>query len=145
MDPVVAKFLASYPTWDDVMEVQHWMEDNLPKPNEKEWQLDKYFSDGIYVRSLPVPAGSFIIGKRHAKGHVTMLAVGDATIITEDGQDRIKAPHIWIDAPGVKRAIYTHADCVFVTMHGTHTTDPDELERELVVPEPERIKQEDVL
>ena len=132
MSPEVAKFLQSYPTWDVIMDVKRWMEENLPVHNEKAAGLRHYFSDGTYTRECPIPGGQFIVGKKHKKGHVTMLMYGDATIITPDSQERVKGPRVWVDDAGVQRAIYTHSDCLFVTVHSTTLTDINEIERELI-------------
>lgn len=138
MTPEVAKFLQSRPSWDVVLDVERWMRTNLP-PYEK-GEPDHYFSDGTYTRCLTIPAGIFMIGKKHAKGHVTMLMSGDATIITEHGQERVRGPRVWVDDPGIKRAIYAHDDCVFVTVHATNKTSVEEIEKELIVPEPELLE-----
>jgi hypothetical protein len=61
---------------------------------------------------------------------------GDATIITPDGQERVVGPRVWVDDAGVQRAIYTHGDCLFVTVHATDSTDISEIERELIEGEP---------
>ncbi len=133
MHPMVAEFLESRPSWEQMMEVQQWMQDNMPAPDEK--IVDHYFSEGTYTRSLAIPGGTLAIGKRHAKGHITMLMRGDVTIITEQGQERVRGPRVWVDGPGVKRAVYTHADSLWVTVHATDKTELSEIEAELIVPE----------
>lgn len=132
MNPEVAKFLASKPSWDDVLNIQYWMEDNMPPPEGKP---DHYFSDGLYMRSAKVNGGDIAIGKRHAKGHVTILAYGDLTIITEHGMERVKGPKVWVDGPGVKRFVYAHADSLVTTIHGTSAQNLEDLEKELIIPE----------
>lgn len=132
MDPMVAQFLESRPSWDTVLYVRDWMKENLPAHNEEAAGLKHYFSDGTYTRECPIPGGMFIVGKKHKKGHVTMLMYGDATIITPDGQERVIGPRVWVDDAGVQRAIYTHSDCLFVTVHTTSSTDIAEIENELI-------------
>lgn len=141
MNPEVAKFLASKPTWPEIMEIQYWMEDNLPPP---ETEPDHYFSDGLYMRSLKVKGGDMAIGKRHSKGHVTILAYGDLTIITEHGIERVKGPKVWVDGPGVKRFVYAHADSLVTTIHGTQSQSLEELEKELTIPEVRTLLQGDI-
>ena len=140
MDPLVAQFLHSRPDWGTILEIQDWMVENIPQEKR---EVDHYFSDGTYTRSAKIAGGRFIIGKRHAKGHVTMLLYGDATIITEQGQERVKGPRIWIDEPGIKRAIYTHAESLFVTVHATSATNVEDAEKDLIVNENLQLTWED--
>lgn len=129
MDPMVARFLASNPSMDTVMYLQDWIAENMPEYTGP--VAEHYFSDGLYARPLDIPAGILAIGHTHAKGHLTMLMKGDLTIISRNGTERVKAPRIWIDEPGIKRCVYAHADSTIVTVHGTHLTDLKELEAEL--------------
>ena len=133
MDPQVAQFLESKPDWDTVLHIEQWIKDNLPAYTEGE--PDHYFADGTYTRCLKIKPGIFMVGKKHAKGHVTMLMKGDATIITAFGQERVQAPRVWVDEPGIKRCIYTHDHCVFVTVHATDKTDLAEIEKDLIIGE----------
>jgi hypothetical protein len=54
------------------------------------------------------------------------------TILGEDGEKRIKAPHYGITKAGTKRIIYAHTDCIFVTVHATNETDVDKIEEEII-------------
>ena len=53
------------------------------------------------------------------------------SILTENGISTIEAPYNGITEPGTKRAIYTHTDCVFITVHATELTDVDEIVNEV--------------
>lgn len=133
MDPLVAQFLMSNPSMETIYELQDWIAKNMPAYDGP--VAEHCFSDGIYSRSLDIPAGILAIGHTHAKGHLTMLVRGDLTIISRHGTERVKAPRIWADEPGIKRCVYAHADSTIVTVHGTHSTDLKELENELTVQE----------
>ena len=50
----------------------------------------------------------------------------------EYGIKTIQAPHHGVTKPGTKRAIFTHEDCVFVTVHATDCTTPEEVEEEVI-------------
>lgn len=134
MAPEVAQFLQSEPDWNTILHIQKWMVDN--KMTDGLEEPLHFLSDGTYTRALPIKGGQFVVGKRHRKGHVTILVRGDATIITEQGQERVRGPRIWVDEPGVKRALYTHADCIFVTVHATNATTLEDIEADLIIPEP---------
>jgi hypothetical protein len=128
MDPLVAQFLMSQPSMEVIEDMQEWMLENMPPGDTKP---DNYFAEGLYARSLDIKAGMFAIGKRHTHGHLTFLMKGDLTIISDAGTERVKAPRVWVDGPGVKRAVYAHADSTVVTTHATTLTDMSELELQL--------------
>ena len=54
------------------------------------------------------------------------------SILTEDGIQHIKAPYQGITKVGTKRAIYTHQECIFITVHATENTTIEEVEEEVV-------------
>jgi hypothetical protein len=95
------------------------------------------FAPGMYVRSLKIPAGTVVVGKMHRHAHPTLLVKGEATILTNNGMERIRAPYRWISQPGAKRPVLAHTDCEFVTVHlnPDDTTDLEVLEDQIIVPE----------
>ena len=90
------------------------------------------FADGCYIREIFNPAGELLVTKIHKKEHPFFLMKGKMSILTEDGVKHVQAPHHGITKPGTKRIIYTHTDCVFVTVHATNKTDVDEIEKEVI-------------
>jgi hypothetical protein len=57
---------------------------------------------------------------------------GSMSILTEEGIETIEAPYQGVTKPGTKRAIYTHEECVFITVHATENTSIKEVEEEVV-------------
>lgn len=90
------------------------------------------FTDNCYVREIFNPAGQLIVTKIHKKEHPFFLMKGKMSILTEDGVVELEAPHHGITKPGTKRIIYTHTDCVFITVHGTDKKTPEEVEEEVI-------------
>ena len=90
------------------------------------------FADGCYVREIYNPANEIIITKIHAKQHPFFLLEGEMSILTHNGVEHLKAPHYGITEPGIKRLIYTHTECVFVTVHATEGKSWEEIEKEVV-------------
>ena len=90
------------------------------------------FADNCYVREIFNPAGQIIVTKIHKKEHPFFLMKGKMSILTEDGVVHLEAPHHGITKPGTKRIIYTHTDCVFITVHGTDKKTPEEVEEEVI-------------
>lgn len=90
------------------------------------------FADGCYVREIFNPANQLLVTKIHKKKHPFFLMQGEMSILTEEGVSRISAPHHGITLAGTKRVIYTHTDCVFVTVHGTNKKTVEEVEEEVI-------------
>ena len=57
---------------------------------------------------------------------------GEMSILTKEGTQRIKAPYQGITKAGTKRIIYTHSDCVFITVHRTDCLTVEEVEDEVL-------------
>lgn len=110
----------------------------LAKYEQTELTPDHYFADGQYGRELRIPAQTFVVGKIHLHEHLVMLASGEATINTDKGMERIKGPKMWVSPAGAKRALFTHTECVFWTIHQnlSNTQDLAALEAAIIEPEP---------
>lgn len=100
--------------------------------------LRHHFAPGMYGRECPIPAGMVVVGKIHRHQHFTFLLSGEATINTDRGMERITGPHVWVSQEGAKRALLTHTDCVFFTVHlnPDDTTDLAVIEARTIEPEP---------
>ena len=86
------------------------------------------FADGCYIREIFNPAGLLLVTKIHKKKHPYFLMKGKMSILTEEGVKHVEAPHHGITNPGTKRVIYTHTDCVFITVHATESTNIEKIE-----------------
>ena len=90
------------------------------------------FAGGCYIREIYNPANELIITKIHKKEHPFFLMQGEMSILTEEGIQHIKAPYQGITKVGTKRAIYTHEECIFITVHATDNTTIEDIEEEVV-------------
>tara|TARA_R100001591_G_scaffold34617_1_gene46219 strand:+ start:15205 stop:15804 length:600 start_codon:yes stop_codon:yes gene_type:complete len=90
------------------------------------------FAGGCYIREIYNPANHLIVTKIHKKEHPFFLMKGSMSILTEEGIETIEAPYQGITKPGTKRAIYTHEECVFITVHATDNTSIEQVEEEVV-------------
>ena len=114
-----------------IKEVEQTMLDNPISMTGKELSntnpVKHSFAEGCYIREIYNPANEIIITAIHAQSHPFFLLKGEMSILTHDGIEHIEAPHYGITKPGIKRVIYTHTPCNFVTVHATELTDPDEI------------------
>lgn len=94
--------------------------------------VNHYHAEGVYVRELPIPRDTVLVGKLHKQSHVTLLTKGEVSILTENGIERLTAPCTFVSPVGTKRAIYAHEDSVLVTAHGSYEVDEEMLEAQLI-------------
>lgn len=121
---------------DKIIEVEQkgitdrlWMDDK--KLHERN-PVKHSFADGCYIRQIFNPANELLVTKIHKKEHPFFLMQGEMSILTEDGVKHLKAPYHGITKPGTKRIIYTHSDCIFITVHATEETDVVKIEEQVI-------------
>jgi hypothetical protein len=93
-----------------------------------------YQIDGVYVRSLFIPAGTILTGKIHKHENIAILAQGTIRICNGTDSKVISAPYVLVDEPGIKRLGYAETDVTFITVHKVKPGQPLEgIEQELAV------------
>ena len=97
-----------------------------------ELPIEHYQIDGVYVRSMFIPAGTILTGKIHNFESIAILAKGRIRITNGTDSYIISEGHIMVDQPGVKRLGYAETDVIFITVHRTDNTEIDDIEKELV-------------
>lgn len=95
------------------------------KDTEKLCPVKHSWGEGCYVREWTSPPGVITISRIHKHAHPFFVIEGDVSVMTENGIERIKAPHYGITQPGTKRILYTHETTRWVTVHVTDLRDPD--------------------
>ena len=71
-----------------------------------------------------------IVGKIHRHEHLNFISKGDVTVLTKDGLKRVRGPCTMVSSSGTKRALYTHEDTVWTTIHANPTNETDLLKIE---------------
>jgi quercetin dioxygenase-like cupin family protein len=95
-----------------------------------------YFAQGMYCRALELKAGWTIVGKVHKAEHFFILAKGKLAVTVDDKVTVLEAPAVIVSGPGVKRAGHAIEDCVCLNIHRTDKIDLNEIEEELIEPDP---------
>ena len=89
-----------------------------------------YFSDGVCIREMIVPAGTLVIGAEHKTNHLTTLVKGSMKI-TIAGEERIvTAPATFEALKGSRKVGYAFTECVVHNIMPIDSKDPEEIERE---------------
>ena len=103
---------------------------------QAELVTEHQFSPGMYMRKLFRPAGTLIVGKVHKEPHFFLCAKGEIIAWTESGMKRLHAGDAIESKPGTKRVTLAVTDAIGITIHRTDKTDLDEIEAELIEPDP---------
>ena len=92
------------------------------------------FSPGLYAREILVPKGCLIVGHKHKKDCLNILASGKMIVKTsmEDEGMEITGPHTFHTGPGVRKLLYAVEESVFINVLMTDNTDLDKIEEELI-------------
>lgn len=89
-----------------------------------EMPTEHHYSDGLFARTLHIPAGTILTGAVHKFRNLNILLAGEMSVLTEHGIERVQAPFTVVSPPGTKRIAYAHTDCQWMTVHATGETDP---------------------
>ena len=119
---------------DAVRNVQQQITDNAELIDVP---VEHHFAPGVYMRQMNAKAGTLVVSKMHRTEHMNILLTGALTVATEDGITYLKAPVILKSMPGTKRIGYFHEDSSWITVHPTQSTDLEEIEQQVIVPDEE--------
>jgi hypothetical protein len=94
----------------------------LGKILELEPQVDcpvsHHFGPGLYIRSVEIKAGDFLVGHAHKTTHTVLVLSGQAVVFAADGVEQIDAslaPVIFAAGPGHK-AVKCLSDCQWINV-----------------------------
>ena len=92
-------------------------------------EVEHYFSDGVCVREMRVPAGSVIVGALHTSNHLTMMMQGIMEIRIGDEVRVVQAPATFEALAGSRKIGFAITDCVVSNVFPTDSRDIEEIER----------------
>lgn len=119
---------------DTVRDVQQQITDNAELIDVP---VEHHFAPGVYMRQMNAKAGTLVVSKMHRTKHMNILLTGSLTVATENGIELMAAPAVLKSMPGTKRIGYFHEDSSWITVHPTDSTDLEEIEKQVIVPEEE--------
>lgn len=108
------------------------MENLMRQAPQVELEVKHHFSMGVYARELHIPAGVILTGEIHKFPNLNFLLKGEMEVLTEKGLERVEAPFTVVSPAGTKRIARALTDCVWTTVHGTHDTDLNIIEKTFI-------------
>lgn len=106
-----------------------------------EFEMTDFFCGGMYIRSIFIPAGSYLTSKIHKYEHTFFISQGNITIFTETGgEETIEAPYLGVTKANTRRFARANTDVIWTTHHRTDKKTVEEVEQEIIIPRDEFLK-----
>ncbi len=102
-----------FPTKERIEEVEAKL---LPCP-QVEMPLKHQFAPGVYLRTIFMPAGTFVIGHEHKTEHFNIVLQGRAKVLIDGVVTEIKAPDVFVSGVGVRKVLYIVEEMIWATIH----------------------------
>lgn len=90
------------------------------------------FAPGVYLRRILMPAGTFVIGKRHKTEHFNIVLSGSAKVMIDGVIRDVRGGDIFVSPANCKKVLFIQEDMVWATVHPTEETDLKTLEKQCV-------------
>ena len=89
----------------------------LSQPGQHvEMPVEHIVLDGFYTRKLFIKKGTILVGKIHRKACVNIVAMGDISVMTETGYQRVRAGYTQTSPAGLQKVGYAHEDTIFINV-----------------------------
>lgn len=95
--------------------------------------LQHLFAHGVYMRMGTIPKHALLVGHMHKTDHLNVLLKGRVSIFMDGTEQVFVGPCVFKASAGVRKLIYAHEDSTLANIHGTHETDLEKIEDELIV------------
>lgn len=79
--------------------------------------LSPYFIGGVYAKPFNIKAGQILVSHRHVYDHMSILASGEAILVTESGAEHLVGPAVVNIRAGTDHALETVTDVVWFCIH----------------------------
>lgn len=104
------------------------LEKYLATLDQVEVTVEHEFIDGLYKRTMRVPAGTVLTGAIHKVKHMDVMIQGAMEVVTEDGIKTIEAPFTMTTEIGIKKCGIAITDVVWCTFHAAPYNTVKEME-----------------
>lgn len=137
MHPIVSVMeVAGLLSRQDIRAAIHTLQDGL-KANggvgREAYPMRHTIVGNTYAREMTMFEGTTVIGELHKHEHLNFIMRGRVKVLTElEGFQEYVAPCMFVSPAGTKRLVHVLEDCVWVAVHEISSTDPDEIEREVI-------------
>lgn len=100
--------------------------------NNVEFPVADMFSDGVYARTVYMPAGSIVVGKLHKTRHFNFVMKGKAWVWMNGEKQYVEAPCMIESFENVRKVLLIEEDMYWTTVHPTDLKDKEEVEKLII-------------
>jgi hypothetical protein len=104
------------------------LENEILKLEQVDLPITHEFIDGVYARSMFIPAGTVLTGAVHKKDCFMIIRYGDLTVYTDEGMKRCVTGDLIPSKAGIKRVGVAHED-TFITGFLANPTNEKDIEK----------------
>lgn len=97
-------------------------------------QIAHHFGDdgsGVYIKQTKIPAGVELAMHEHTFTHKSVLCHGSVRLSVGGVVRDVSGPAVLSVAQGVPHRVMALTDCVWLCIHATDETDPDQIDHTL--------------
>lgn len=122
------------------------LEAEILKYPQVEMPVDHDFCDGLYARTMHIPAGTILTGAVHRNESFFVVRRGELIVTTDNGSVRVGPGFMSITKPNTKRAGIALTDVMVTTFHAnpTNEKDPEEIWDIYTIPPPAEMLEVDL-
>jgi hypothetical protein len=106
----------------------------------EECPLEHRFAPGVYLRTITMREGLFVVGHEHRTEHLHIVHSGRARVFMDGKWVLVQAPGVFVSRPGVRKILVIEKEMVYSTIHPTTETDLEKLEAEMVIKSPSYLR-----
>ncbi len=117
------------------------LEAEILKLPQVEMPVDHDFCNGLYARTMHIPAGTILTGAIHREESFFLVRKGELIVSTDNGPRTIGPGHMSISKIGTKRAGIALTDVEVTTFHAnpTNEQEPQKLWDMFTIPAPSTV------
>lgn len=93
------------------------LQEALKKEEQWPMPLVHEFAPGVYMRSIYMHKGCFVIGKTHKTEHFNIIHTGKATLMIDGKVQEVSAPYMFVSGKNIKKVLEIKEDMVWSTVH----------------------------
>ena len=101
------------------------LEAELLKLPQVDMPVDHDFCNGLYARTMHIPAGTILTGAVHREESFFLVRKGELIVSTDDGPLTLRSGEMSVSKIGTKRAGITLTDVEVTTFHANPTNEQE--------------------
>lgn len=128
VEVVVKTFhLAPFASRSGILALEKIVEAAAPDDLEDLFPVTHLFANGVCSREIFMPKGTIVVSRVHKNDCINVISEGEVTVLTEEGEVRLKAPYKFVSKAGTKRVLVAYEDTVWSNFIRTDETDPEKI------------------